>query len=74
LAGTLSESCIRLDRVEQSRAGSDVEVDVFTVRPGGVACAQRATPFSVDVTLDGTFTAGDYDLTCNGENSSFSVP
>ena len=44
------------------------------MRPGGVACAQRATPFSVDVTLDGTFTAGDYDLTCNGETSSFSVP
>jgi hypothetical protein len=74
LTGTLADSCTRLDRVEQSRAGSDVEVEVITVRPGGVACAQRATPFNVDVTLDGTFAAGDYDLTCNGETSSFSVP
>jgi len=74
LAGMLADSCTRLDRVEQSRAGSDVEVEVITVRPGGVSCAQRATPFDVDVTLDGTFDAGTYDLTCNGEPSTFDVP
>jgi uncharacterized delta-60 repeat protein/uncharacterized repeat protein (TIGR02543 family) len=74
IEGHLPDACTRIDRVEQSRDGANVTVDVLTVRPGDTTCAQQAQPYSLDVTLDGTFTAGDYTLTLNGVPYDFSVP
>jgi len=72
--GFLPDACTKVDRVEQSREGANVTVDVLTLRRGGTICAQTIKPYSLDVLLDGDFAAGDYSLTLNGEVYDFSVP
>jgi uncharacterized repeat protein (TIGR02543 family) len=72
--GYLPDTCTRLGGVEQERAGNNVEVQVLTTRSPGRVCAQKGTPYSMVVVLDGEFAAGDYTLTLNGEVFDFSVP
>jgi len=72
--GHLPDTCTRLGSVEQDRVGNNVEVLVLTTRPPDRVCAQKVTPYSFVVALDGEFSAGDYTLTLNGEVFDFGVP
>lgn len=70
----LPDSCTRFDRVEQSRDGNDIVLQIFTTRPADIACAQKIKPFSKAILLEGDFPPGDYVVTINGKPYPFTVP
>jgi hypothetical protein len=74
IEGYLPESCVQYSRLEQSRQGNRVEIQIFIKRPSRAACLAVITPYSTVVTLEGDFPPGEYAAVVNGQEYSFRVP
>jgi hypothetical protein len=59
VAGTLPDACTEIERVDERRMGSRIEIRLPTRRPFGAGCDAEPTPFSRSIPLA---VAGDFDF------------
>jgi len=72
VTGILADSCTQLGAVSQSREGSTVTVSIATSRQGSL-CAQVTSSVTVQVPLDGSFSAGEYLAHVNATDYRFKI-
>jgi hypothetical protein len=72
VTGILADSCTQLGAVSQSRDGSTVTVLIATNRQGTI-CAQVTSTVTVQVPLDGAFSAGEYLAHVNATDYRFKI-
>lgn len=70
--GYIPDGCETEVIVDVARDDSHLDVTIYRMIPAGVACPMVIVPFSKSVDL-GQLEAGDYTLTINGEDLTFSV-
>lgn len=74
VSGVVGDACNKLDKVTQSRQGTQVTVRITALRQTGQVCAQLAQLFDETVRLEGTFAPGTYSVSVNGYKAGFSIP
>jgi hypothetical protein len=72
VTGILADSCTQLGAVSQSRDGAAVTVLIATNRQGTI-CAQVTSTVTVQVPLDGAFSAGEYVAHVNATDYRFKI-
>jgi hypothetical protein len=77
IAGTLPDSCTRIDLIEQVTRESEggIEVLVEAGRDPELMCAAVLTPFEMEVSLDaGNLLPGTYRVEVGGASGTFELP
>lgn len=64
--GNYSDACSTTSSIEQEADGSTIELNVYTSRPPGLACATVLTPFTEEILLDTEgLDPGEYTVNVN---------
>jgi len=72
--GTLPDSCTEIERSQQERFGSQINVMLSTRRESRAGCVAEARPFERRILLDVVgLPAGVYSVTVNGVQGSFHI-
>lgn len=72
VTGEVSDACTDVDRVTQTRTGSEIVVTITTRREAEV-CAQVIKRVTRDVLLEGSFQPGSYVVRVNGVERRFTI-
>jgi inhibitor of cysteine peptidase len=72
--GVLADRCTELGDIITDRKGNNFTIDVTTLRPSNIFCAQVIKPFETIVPLDVIgLKAGTYVVTINGIKETFTL-
>jgi hypothetical protein len=72
--GYLSDSCTKIDRIDQRREGDDFHITITTKRPADRNCLQVLMPFEEIIPLEvADLKAGAYTVTVNQMSESFTL-
>jgi inhibitor of cysteine peptidase len=72
--GYLSDSCTKIDRIDQKREGDDFHITITTKRPADRNCLQALMPFEEIIPLEvADLKAGAYTVTVNQMSESFTL-
>lgn len=73
ITGSLGNGCLSLGEITQRRDGNMIEVSVPANHSGAEACTMQLQLIDEMVELQGRFEPGDYTVSVNGVNATFSV-
>lgn len=74
ISGLLPDSCTSIREANQSRTGNTIVIEVLTRRNSTLMCAQVIRVVYLNIPLGGGFPSGEYQVSVNGVELSFTIP
>ena len=73
VAGEHPDGCDLPVQVAQTRAGNDVQVEVYRELPVDMVCPMILRPYQASIQLDGAFETGNYSINVNAHTQSIEI-
>lgn len=71
--GVIGDGCSELNSERQARSGSTVTITVLGQRPPNAICTQIAKLYRKEIPLEGAYPPGQYVLSVNGVEKTFTT-